>query len=85
MNLGYNRPLYLLPFDHRHSYVTGMFHFNPPLTAEQHEAVADSKQVIYDGFRQALGHERAGRFRRHPGRRGIRRRHPPRCRQATDT
>jgi myo-inositol catabolism protein IolC len=52
---GYNRPLYLLPFDHRHSYVTGMFHFTPPLTADQHDAVADSKQVIYDGFRQAIG------------------------------
>jgi myo-inositol catabolism protein IolC len=57
MSLGYNRPLYLLPFDHRHSYVTGMFNFNPPLTVDQHEAVADSKRVIYDGFRQALGKE----------------------------
>ena len=57
MSLGYNRPLYLLPFDHRHSYVTGMFNFNPPLTVEQHEAVADSKRVIYDGFRQALDKE----------------------------
>lgn len=56
MSLGYNRPLYLLPFDHRQSYVTGMFHFTPPLTADQHDIVADSKQVIYDGFRQALGH-----------------------------
>ena len=54
MSLGYNRRLYLLPFDHRHSYVTGMFKFNPPLTVDQHEAVADSKRVIYDGFRQAL-------------------------------
>ena len=33
MSLGYDRPLYLLPFDHRHSYVTGMFNFKPPLTA----------------------------------------------------
>jgi myo-inositol catabolism protein IolC len=55
MGRGYNRPLYLLPFDHRHSYVTGMFHFTPPLTADQHDTVADSKQVIYDGFRQAIG------------------------------
>ena len=55
MSLGYNRPLYLLPFDHRQSYVTGMFHFTPPLTADQHDLVADSKQVIYEGFRQALG------------------------------
>src|SRR5580693_5250980 len=55
MSLGYNRPLYLLPFDHRHSYVTGMFHFTPPLTADQRDTVTDSKQVIYDGFRQAIG------------------------------
>ena len=57
MNFGYNRPLYLLPFDHRHSFVTGMFNFDPPLTVDQHEAVADSKRVIYDGFREALGKE----------------------------
>ena len=55
MTLGYPRPLYLLPFDHRHSYVTGMFRFTSPLTAAAHEAVADSKQVIYEGFRHALG------------------------------
>ncbi len=56
MTLGYNRPLYLLPFDHRQSYITGMFHFTPTLTADQHDMVADSKQIIYEGFRQALGY-----------------------------
>jgi myo-inositol catabolism protein IolC len=55
MSLGYNRPLYLLPFDHRNSYVTGMFNFTPPLTAGERKAVVDSKRVIYDGFRQAVG------------------------------
>ena len=25
MSIGYNHLLYLLPFDHRHSYVTGLF------------------------------------------------------------
>ena len=54
MNLGYTEPLYLLPFDHRGSYVTGMFHFKPPLTADEHDQVARSKRLIYDGFRQAL-------------------------------
>jgi myo-inositol catabolism protein IolC len=54
MTPGYDHPLYLLPFDHRHSYVTDMFGFTPPLTAEQHAKVAASKQVIYEGFRQAL-------------------------------
>jgi hypothetical protein len=27
----------------------------PPLTADQHAAVTDSKQMIYEGFGQALG------------------------------
>jgi myo-inositol catabolism protein IolC len=57
MGLGYSRPLYLLPFDHRHSYVTGMFRLTPPLTAGQTAAVIDSKRVIYDGFREALSEE----------------------------
>jgi len=56
MSLGYNRPLYLLPFDHRRSYSTGMFHFTPPLTADEHDIVAGSKQVIYEGFQQALSY-----------------------------
>jgi myo-inositol catabolism protein IolC len=51
---GYNRPLYLLPFDHRHSYVTGMCHFTPPLTADQRTAVTFTKQVIYEGFQAAI-------------------------------
>jgi myo-inositol catabolism protein IolC len=55
MRFGYNQPLYLLPFDHRQSYVTGMFHFDPPLAADQRQAVTDSKEVIYEGFRQAVG------------------------------
>ena len=54
MNLGYARNIYLLPFDHRHSYITGMCGFTPPLSASQHDAVAASKRVIYDGFREGV-------------------------------
>lgn len=54
MNLGYDKALYLLPFDHRQSYVTDMFHFKPPLEAAQRDQVIDSKQLIYEGFRRAL-------------------------------
>jgi myo-inositol catabolism protein IolC len=54
MNLGYHQALYVLPFDHRQSYVTDMFHFKPPLDATQRDQVIDSKQLIYEGFRQAL-------------------------------
>ena len=73
MSLGYNRPLYLLPFDHRHSYLTGMFNLTPPLTAGERERVVDSKRVIYDGFRQAVGNDVRDILCRHPGRRGVRR------------
>jgi myo-inositol catabolism protein IolC len=54
MMLGYDRPLYLLPFDHRHSYETGMFNFAPPLTPAQKDAVADTKRLIYEGFQASL-------------------------------
>ncbi len=54
MNPGYLDPLYLLPFDHRHSYVTGMFGLKPPLGQAEHDRVVASKQIIYEGFRQAL-------------------------------
>ena len=54
MNPGYFDPLYLLPFDHRNSYVSGMFGFKPPLAPAQRERVVDSKRIIYEGFRQAL-------------------------------
>jgi myo-inositol catabolism protein IolC len=64
VNRGYNRPLYLLPFDHRNSYVSGLFDFKMPLTAAQHARVVDSKQLIYEGFKRALADgvppERAG-------------------------
>jgi myo-inositol catabolism protein IolC len=54
MQPGYDKALYLLPFDHRNSYVKGMFDFSPPLDAKQQAVVEDSKQLIYDGFLQAL-------------------------------
>ena len=54
MSHGYDKALYLLPFDHRHSYVDGLFGFKPPLSAPQREEVIDSKQLIFEGFRQAL-------------------------------
>lgn len=64
MSAGYDRPLYLLPFDHRQSYVTGMFKFEPPLTQAERDQVVQSKELIYEGFRQALSDgvakERAG-------------------------
>ena len=54
MNPGSDKAPYLLPFDHRPSYVDGLFGFKPPLSASQREEVIDSKQFIFEGFRQAL-------------------------------
>jgi myo-inositol catabolism protein IolC len=55
MKLGYDKPLYVLPFDHRHSYGSEVFGFKSPYTAEQTAIVAASKQVIYEGYKLALG------------------------------
>jgi myo-inositol catabolism protein IolC len=54
MDIGYDKPLYILPFDHRASFEKGLFGFSGPLTAEQTATVAASKQVVYDGFKAAL-------------------------------
>jgi 5-dehydro-2-deoxygluconokinase len=54
MKLGYDKPLYVLPFDHRHSYGSEVFGFKSPYTPEQTAVVAASKQVIYEGYRLAL-------------------------------
>ena len=51
---GYDKPLYILPFDHRASYIKGMFSLKAPLTDAQHAKVSDSKQLIYEGFKVAL-------------------------------
>jgi myo-inositol catabolism protein IolC len=54
MTHGYDRPLYVLPFDHRGSFETGMFGWKGALTAEQTAQIAATKRVIYDGFKSAL-------------------------------
>ncbi len=51
---GFNRPLYILPFDHRGSFETGMFGWHGELNADQTAQIAAAKQVIYDGFRAAI-------------------------------
>src|SRR5438874_7725628 len=52
--VGFDRPLYVLPFDHRGSFQTKMFGWKGALTAEQTAQIAAAKQVIYDGFKAAL-------------------------------
>lgn len=55
MAKGYDQPLYILPFDHRHSYGSEVFGYHEPMTPAQIADVAASKQVIYDGFKLAVG------------------------------
>ncbi len=54
MTRGYDRPLYVLPFDHRGSFETGMFGWKGTLTPEQTAQIAEAKRVIYDGFKAAV-------------------------------
>jgi myo-inositol catabolism protein IolC len=54
MNVGFDQPLYVLPFDHRGSFQTKMFGWKGALTPEQTAEIAATKQVIYDGFKEAL-------------------------------
>jgi myo-inositol catabolism protein IolC len=54
MPRGYDRPLYILPFDHRGSFQTKMFGWQSPLSDAQTAEIAGAKRVIYDGFLAAL-------------------------------
>lgn len=54
MTLGFDRPLYFLPFDHRASMQAKMFGWKGPLNAVQTAEIAVAKRVIYDGVQAAV-------------------------------
>ena len=54
MTVGFDQPLYILPFDHRGSFQSKMFGWKGTLTAEQTAEIAATKQVIYDGFKAVV-------------------------------
>ena len=54
MTLGFDKHLYVLPFDHRGSFETKMFGWEGALTEEQTAQIAAAKRVIYDGFEAAV-------------------------------
>ena len=54
MPRGYDRALYILPFDHRASLESKMFGWKEPLDAAQTADIAAAKQVIYEGFKAAV-------------------------------
>ena len=56
--LGYDRPLFVQPFDHRGSFTKGYFGFKgaPTITrdTEQHIQVAEAKTLVYRGLLSAI-------------------------------
>jgi myo-inositol catabolism protein IolC len=54
MTLGFDKPLYILPFDHRGSFQEKMFGWKGHLTPEQTAEIAAVKRIIYDGLRAAV-------------------------------
>ena len=53
-SLGFDKPLYVLPFDHRGSFQKKMFGWDGILTPQQTEEIAAAKRVIYDAFKLAV-------------------------------
>src|ERR1700761_325220 len=53
-SLGFNKPLYILPFDHRGSFQKKMFGWDGQLSSQQTAEIATAKRVIYDAFRKAI-------------------------------
>jgi myo-inositol catabolism protein IolC len=54
MSLGYDKPLYILAFDHRGSFQKKFFGVSGEPNAEETARIADAKRVIYEGVRRAL-------------------------------
>jgi myo-inositol catabolism protein IolC len=54
MTLGYEKPLYILAFDHRGSFQKKFFGVTGDPNAEETARIADAKRVIYEGLLRAL-------------------------------
>ena len=52
--IGFDQPLYILPFDHRGSFQTKMFGWSGTLSSDQTAEIAAIKQVVYEGFKAAV-------------------------------
>jgi myo-inositol catabolism protein IolC len=54
MALGYDKPLYILAFDHRGSFQKKFFGVTGEPNEEETARISDAKRVIYEGARRAL-------------------------------
>lgn len=53
-NLGYNKNLFILPFDHRSSFVKLFGFTNAQLNSEEKEIITKAKEIIYTSFQRAV-------------------------------
>ena len=54
MTLGYEKPLYLLAFDHRGSFEHDLFHASQPISEAVRAGIVDAKNLIFEGFLEAV-------------------------------
>lgn len=54
MTLGYDKPLYLVAFDHRGSFEHELFGASEPVSAQVHDGITQVKEIIFDAFVRAL-------------------------------
>jgi myo-inositol catabolism protein IolC len=54
VDLGYDKPLYVLAFDHRGSFQKKMLGIEGTPTDEDVRKISDAKLVIFEGFREAI-------------------------------
>lgn len=54
MTLGYDKPLYLLAFDHRGSFEQGLFGVKPPISPQVQAGIINAKEIIFDAHLKAL-------------------------------
>jgi myo-inositol catabolism protein IolC len=54
MTLGYDKPLYLVAFDHRGSFEHDLFGASEPVPAQVRDGIMKVKEIIFDAFVRAL-------------------------------
>jgi len=56
-DLGYQKNLYILPFDHRASFAKLLGFTNPNFSPEEKQAITLAKEIIYSAFKKAVERE----------------------------
>lgn len=54
MTIGYDEPLYILPFDHRASFSMNLFGWGRALGPDQAALISAAKLIVYRGFKAAV-------------------------------